>query len=264
MEDDVDWDVRIKSQLRDYALTSRALTQPLATRPRSYVDPTYPVPAEGDTTMPPDISFNRLPSTIAPHTSPYGDGWSVLWLGHCGTVMPSSQEDSTKEQSTKIAKGRIVHSDDVTVPLKRWFADFVDKWGYERNNVQEKYPEKTRITHHAMSSTCSLAYAVTQASARRLLYDFAVRYFTDPFDMMLRQICEGDNGRPSITCLTVQPQLFNHHRPVGRRTFESEISDHGNASIELAFTEAIRLSVRVNLERLLEGREDFVDQFPDT
>ncbi|MCJ1240708.1 hypothetical protein MMC14_008712 [Varicellaria rhodocarpa] len=64
LEDDADWDVRIKPQLRDFALSTHALTQPLTADLSTYADPTFPSPK--DTKIPSDISFDRLPSTIAP------------------------------------------------------------------------------------------------------------------------------------------------------------------------------------------------------
>ncbi|RAH84221.1 hypothetical protein BO86DRAFT_334154 [Aspergillus japonicus CBS 114.51] len=50
MEDDVDWDVILKTQLQSYALAVRALQG-----------------SDGNSTG-----------------SPYGDNWDILWLGHCG------------------------------------------------------------------------------------------------------------------------------------------------------------------------------------
>lgn len=44
LEDDADWDVRIKDQLYDFALTSNALTQPLSSNPSKYADSTFPTP----------------------------------------------------------------------------------------------------------------------------------------------------------------------------------------------------------------------------
>ncbi|MCJ1364751.1 hypothetical protein MMC16_003867 [Acarospora aff. strigata] len=103
-EDDVDWDVRIRSQLRDFAFTSQALIQPLFSDPSIYPDPTYPAP-NGDLTMPPDMNFDCLPSVVAPSSSPYGDGWDVLWLGHCGARFPNTALDAWAAESKNIPKG---------------------------------------------------------------------------------------------------------------------------------------------------------------
>lgn len=79
LEDDLDWDVRIAAQARDFAVASRALLQPLAGGGRQFADPTYPVVREQDAGLdPPPLKFEDLPRTQAPETSPYGDGWDVL------------------------------------------------------------------------------------------------------------------------------------------------------------------------------------------
>jgi hypothetical protein len=43
----------------------------------------------------------------------------------------------------------------------------------------------------------------------------------------------------------------------------SDISDHGGEWRERAMTDMVRWSVRLNAEALMEGRGEFVDQYPD-
>lgn len=114
-----------------------------------------------------------------------------------------------------------------------------------------------------MGSVCTLGYAVTQQSARRILYELGVKSFPYAFDIMMRDLCEGVSGRPYHTCLTVQPQLFNHHRPAGPKKYYSEISDHGHGITENPYTEIIRWSARMNLAKLIDGTTDYDDQYPD-
>ncbi|MCJ1394597.1 hypothetical protein MMC18_007477 [Xylographa bjoerkii] len=57
LEDDADWDIRIKSQLLDFAKGSRYLL--------------------------------NQPPTQQTH-SPYGDGWDILWLGFCHDIIPEN------------------------------------------------------------------------------------------------------------------------------------------------------------------------------
>ncbi|KAI9854797.1 MAG: hypothetical protein M1813_000863 [Trichoglossum hirsutum] len=235
MEDDADWDVRIRLQLRDFALSSRTLIQPLTSDTSKYADPTYPSP-DGAVTVPPDLNFDALPSTIQPLYSPYGDA----------------------ERSKNQPKGRVVHLNDKTVPEPRYL-----KMLAEYEDPVEIYPPHSRIVHHAMGSICSLVYAVTQASARRILYDMGIKSFDAPFDLMLRDYCQGSGVRSYHPCLTVQPQLFDHHRPAGKMSSESDISDHGTGYREKPITEFIRWSTRMNLGKSLSGVEDYEDQFPD-
>ncbi|KAI3398674.1 hypothetical protein diail_8713, partial [Diaporthe ilicicola] len=77
LEDDADWDIRVKEQLRDFATATRALTQPLEGSTNSYADPTYPIP-KGQATVR-EFQFHKLPNTVSPRYSPYGDSWDLLW-----------------------------------------------------------------------------------------------------------------------------------------------------------------------------------------
>ncbi|KAI3328203.1 hypothetical protein F4824DRAFT_484378 [Ustulina deusta] len=76
MEDDMDWDVRLKTQL--------------------------PQIAEG--------ARNLMPSRKTP-SSPYGD-WDVLWLGHCGEIFP----EVLPENEGKPLHPKYTISNDETVP----------------------------------------------------------------------------------------------------------------------------------------------------
>ncbi|KAL3418812.1 Procollagen galactosyltransferase 1 [Phlyctema vagabunda] len=59
MEDDVDWDIRLKSQLSNFASGVRAIS--------------------------------NIPISEKQH-SPYGDDWDILWPGHCGEVLPEHDD----------------------------------------------------------------------------------------------------------------------------------------------------------------------------
>ncbi|KAJ2996244.1 hypothetical protein NUW58_g1042 [Xylaria curta] len=210
LEDDVDWDVRLRNQLQDFAVSANALAQPLANAAGSleYADTTYPNPSDKSPNSLPDLAFDRLPATTAPLDSPYGDEWDVLWLGHCGMHFP--------------------------------FA----------NDVQD--------------GICSLGYAVTRRSARKLLHEVGLRRVNTAFDIMLRWFCEGagDPNRGYHNCLTTQPSLFQIHLAAGPKKYNSDISDHGVGDQEEK-TEVLRWSVKMNTEALMGGRTDFVDQYPN-
>ena len=259
LEDDADWDVRIKSQLRDFAFASRALVQPVTVKPISFADPTYPSP-EGSTFMPPDIYFHNLPSTVAPTSSPYGDGWDILWLGHCGTRFPTSEIEARAATSGNIPKGRVVLLNDPTVPEHDYLADLLSK----DDDPRSKYPQHTRVVHHAMGSQCSLAYAISQAGARKLLYEMGIKSFSREYDLMLQDLCQGTNDREILNCITVQPQLLNHHRPAGNPNDYSDITDHSADEVrDFGLTENIQWSAKLNFRKLLHGKTDFQDQFPN-
>lgn len=59
MEDDADWDVRLKPSLNGFARGARYIQS-----------------------APPTASL----------LSPYGDDWDVLWVGHCGRTLPENDD----------------------------------------------------------------------------------------------------------------------------------------------------------------------------
>ena len=252
MEDDVAWDIRIREQLRDFALSTNALTQPLRGSLNEYTDPTFPTVPDEYEWDPQDIPFNHLPATVRPTFSAYGDNWDVLWVGHCGMHFPLTDRGL-------VPKGRVIHTKDVTVPERRYL--------YTLNipfTLKEEYPEHTRAAHHVQEGVCTLGYAVTQKAARQILHEIALRDVTDAFDIALRFFCEGARGHKYHNCLTLQPALFHHHRPAGPNRAMSDIGDHGDDFRDTAGTDMVRWSVRMNADALLEGRTDFWDGYPDS
>ncbi|KAL2262370.1 hypothetical protein VTK26DRAFT_1553 [Humicola hyalothermophila] len=217
------------------------------------MDPTYPLPAPDSPRTLPDVPYDRLPATIPPSHSPYGDDWDVLWIGHCGMHFPFSHFPTT------VPKARIIRAQDVTVAPRK------DLWTYNIPfTLKENYPDHTRAYHHVQEGVCSLGYAVSRRGARALLHEVGLRPVTDPFDLLLRAYCEGDKGRaPGRQCLTTQPALFQHHRTAGPKNAMSDIGDHGDEWVDSARTDMVRWSVRMNAQVLLEGGDVFEDQYPD-
>ena len=254
LENDADWDLRIKSQMRDFARASRLLVQPLKGTNATFLDPTNPIPHESDRTAP-SFYLNETDAalTLAPTTSPYGDldRWDMLWLGHCGCRFPWYADENAP-------LGRAVIADDATVPAPQHFdVELGDR------QLIDQYPAHTRVVSRARVNSCTLGHAFSQKGARLFLYEFAVRQLDEPTDMLFRAICDGVRGRPLATCLTVQPQLFQHHRPRGSRAAESDISDHGAGFNAHAQTPNVRWSTRINFPRLTVGRTDYIDLYPD-
>lgn len=259
MEDDTDWDIRVRQQLQNFARSSRALTQPLQGYARSYGDPTYGLPpGQKDTHSPlpslPELvikDMDHLPITTDPKISPYGDDWDVLWLGHCGQLLP-------KLDDKNVPKGRVVQQNDETAAQRRYLHSVLKPFQYV-----EEYPDHARVVHHVQDGVCSLAYAVSQRGARSMLYEIGMKNFNAAFDLLLHWACSGENGRDYHRCLTVQPPLIQHHRPAGPKSAQSDISGHGEGMNEKPHTEEIRWSVRMNAEVLMVGGTDYVDQYPD-
>ncbi|KAK8253120.1 hypothetical protein HDK77DRAFT_170714 [Phyllosticta capitalensis] len=250
LEDDADWDLRIKSQMQDFARAARLLVQPKPGTSHQYLDPTWPQPSAGQT---PQNFVVGEEVTAEPDTSAYGDidRWDLFWLGHCGTRFPRSSDINAP-------LGRAVIKDDETVPEKQHI-----KMQFGNDELIQEYPAHTRVVSRARMNTCTLGYGISLPGARRLLYELGVRKMTGTTDMMFRSLCDGVDERKIRTCLTVQPQLFQHHRPVGAKSSFSDISDHGDDYNDQAFSRNIRWSTRLNLAKLVDGETDYIDLFKD-
>lgn len=181
-----------------------------------FLDPSYPkprIPNEGHT----NLGFDEQHVVSEPTDSPYGDlsRWDLLWLGHCGCRFPRASDGN-------VPLGRVVITDNTAPEPQNLNMEFGN------DELSSEYPAHTRVVSRARVNTCSLAYGVSQAGARRFLYELGVRGSSKPSDLMMQDVCDGNDGRQLATCLTVQPQLFQHHRPVGSRAGFSDINDYGD------------------------------------
>ncbi|KAI0427219.1 hypothetical protein F5Y09DRAFT_316946 [Xylaria sp. FL1042] len=212
MEDDMDWDVRLKHQLEKVAEGAR------------YVMPS------GKTS-----------------SSPYGDAWDVLWLGHCGEIFP----ETLPENEGKPIHPKYTMSNDETVAPLHKITGLVDF---------ASYPEFTRWVHVSGGPICSFAYALSQTGARKVLFDLSIDHLGGPFDNALAGFCrDGASGNLhglQAKCLSVTPPVFFHHRAKGRFNGDSDI--HASASTDMrekGTTENIVWSARNNLRNMMLGLE---------
>ncbi|KAF2691025.1 glycosyltransferase family 25 protein, partial [Lentithecium fluviatile CBS 122367] len=308
LEDDVDWDIRIRQNLQRFALASRFLSEnkeilSSSSSPQYKIDnrPNPETPEttfhilsdNGITTHLPSLALSsiyqktRLPEhETSGLTSPYGDPaeWDILWIGHCGAGFPRYSDQHRKTDITT-ANVILTHANDDTVPVGRHLKahPFQDKL----DPVADAYPPHTRIYHRASGGElCTVAYAVSQRGARRLLHQFGLKGWNGIFDSELGRWCAmedpnmgkhpppasnpqgplGDGkgrmvgkGRERV-CLTSQPPLFAHHHPMEG---ESDIGGLGGGYATRFETKYLRLSVRMNLERIVQGLRTVVDQWPD-
>jgi GR25 family glycosyltransferase involved in LPS biosynthesis len=124
-EDDADWDVSFKRQLVQFARGSRYI-----------LNTTHPGLA----------------------SSPYGDNWDILWIGHCGTWY--HEEDNRRI---------FVIPNDPTVapPTHRKNVDQPDMSHWEEGPSGDN---QTRIVFHSKGGVCTAAYAISQQGARKALH----------------------------------------------------------------------------------------------
>ncbi|KAF1967092.1 hypothetical protein BU23DRAFT_303225 [Bimuria novae-zelandiae CBS 107.79] len=193
LEDDLDWAVRLREQMLTFALSTRTLTQPLAIKKdpeNTYADSSFPDSSSSNKVT--EILYDDRPTTIQPSNSAYGDDWDILWLGHCEMQAPT-------QNTPALSKGRVILAADPSVTLD----DTVEVDGEPAQN-------QTRIYHHVHDPACTLAYAVSQRGARRILYKVSQRNETEAVDDVLKALCDGTGGEErNLVCITTQPNLFS-------------------------------------------------------
>lgn len=260
MEDDIDWDVRLKAQLQAVSLATRAYLQVAAASPGLSEQQA--------------VNYNVF-ETPEPHSSeassPYGDGWDLMWLGHIGTELPSDWERLEKNRDHAPRSLVVVTiPDDNTVPAPGFMKrhPFADR----RDRFADLYKPHTRLVHESRNTMGAQAYAVSQRGARRLLWQFGTQTFTAGWDVLLRDWCDGvytseGDARDRPVCIAVQPPVFSHYYS---KAGGSDIHGIGGGYMKKVGSPYIRQSVRLGMEKMLlpssedlDGPHGQVDQWPD-
>ncbi|KAI4704400.1 hypothetical protein J4E81_001466 [Alternaria sp. BMP 2799] len=211
LEDDVDWDIRLRSvQIPLAASAARQL-------------------------LPPPRAQHPGVNAASNHTQYWGDqdAWDLLYLGHCGDYFDIVTEDGPKtdRQSFNLS----------AMPHILWQDPTLPSWINLHPFTQDLFrllgmPEKTRVMHRAKFPLCSFGYAVTRRAAERLLNDLAPpklkKSGARAFDVALLHACNKGENTPSPTpewqkanarsrskypspglrCWTLNSELF-HHMP---------------------------------------------------
>ncbi|KAH9865518.1 hypothetical protein J1614_009103 [Plenodomus biglobosus] len=205
LEDDVDWDIRVRQNLQRFALASRFLSNQHRDLPTNLKKQIKQTPnSETEETaykiidifnlakllpsLPLSSTYNPTPPKYTP-SSPYGDPstWDILWLGHCGTGMPRPHPNTTPSTNTNLV---LTHHPDPTVPSPQHLK--AHPFQGQPDALATTYPPHTRIYHRATGATlCTVAYAVSQRGARRLLHQFGVKAWNGIFDAELGRWCAG-------------------------------------------------------------------------
>ncbi|KAI0850260.1 glycosyltransferase family 25 protein [Daldinia vernicosa] len=228
MEDDMDWDVRLKPQLERIAQGARAL----------------------------------LSSSTSKPNSPYGDDWDLMWLGHCGEVFPETLDENKEKPADdagiQYMSRKFVIEDDSTVPPRDRVTGLVDF---------KSHPEFTRWVHITGAPICTFAYALSQRGARKVLLDLSVDHLTGPFDNALAGLCRravstwgvedgavaGDRGLDA-KCVSVTPPVFFHHKARGLVNADSDIQTVQDGQVrDKGSTENIVWSARNNIKNMVMG-----------
>lgn len=187
MEDDVDWDIAIKHQLSLIAPMIQEVTN-----------------ASG--------SINQ---------SPYGDGWDLLWLGHCGEATPDFGPVAARiDQSLPES------------PIYRLQDDYI------------YFPPQLRLVHGTNAPICTYAYALTYHGALTI-YQMAHGGRPNVITGDLYRYCK----KRLLRCVSVNPELFHHHKKAGELNSEIAIVEgwkDGARPPNVTFTANIKHSARCN------------------
>ncbi len=289
MEDDFDFDIRLRQQLGSFALASQWLTRPTSTTAElsrlaiqtiknpeteeSIHNESSPNPIS-ETLYSVPVSTLPQPQPFSLQASPYGspENWDVLWLGHCGAGFPRYATSPLSNLAAGKHNIVLAQLNDDTVPSPQHLK--AHPFG-PLDALAESHEPHTRVYHRASGGAlCTVAYAVSQRGARRLLLEFGVKRWSRSFDVEMGSWCAGEDSvggkgdgketdkRGERVCITSQPPVLAHHHPDGG---ESDIGGLGGGYARSVETKYVRKSVRMNLEALVrgDGEEAMVDQWPD-
>ena len=159
LESDADWDMRLKDSMAHVAQGARQIA---------------------------DFPFDQDLNQADPKVDPYGDGWDLLWIGHCG----SRGAGNSFRQYAWV--------DPSTPPANEEF-----KVGGSVEGVAHEYG--TRIVYQISGSLCTTGYAISAKGARKF-----VEYFKEGdsnVDLKLSDLCW---DKPDLRCLGAYPAVISN------------------------------------------------------
>ncbi|KAI4208920.1 MAG: hypothetical protein LQ351_008093 [Letrouitia transgressa] len=211
-EDDADWDVSFRSLLQYFALGSQMLLSSPANEP-----PQSPLKAP---------------------RSPYGDGWDLLWLGHCAS-----------HTSTTDHRRFVISNDPSTTPPNH-------RTNFGGVPDMSPYDNTTRIVFMNSGGTCLYSYALSYRGAQKMIFYNSMNYQDHPIDFGINDLCKLPER--NFKCVGIFPQIVDNHRAAGTRGKDSDISKIGEDKGERkqGFSYNIVTSVRMNAGKLIDGDMD--------
>lgn len=223
MEDDMDWDVHLKSQLQTVARGAR------------HVFPGSP----------------RHPN------SPYGDSWDILWLGHCGEPFPETLEENAglDDHAQARMSAKYLIRDDKTVPPYSQLSHLVD-WGLFPAKTRIVHMSAAPICSFAYAvsqkGAQKLLHSLSVEGLHMAFDNSLAQVCRDAvFDLGREQ-----DGGYGAKCVSVNPTIMFHHKARGLVSADSDIQSYGKGGDvrEKGMTESIMWSARLNLKNLLTGK----------
>ena len=176
LEDDVDWDIHLRtSQIPAAAAAVRSLV----------VQQTDPAG---------QLKYRAELNNYWGNSS-NSSTWDILYLGHCGDIFTPSSWSSHVP--------RVMYKDKTLPPRK-------DLHPYTQSFLESlEIPEDTRVIHQSIFPLCTFGFALTRNAAWRLLNEIAVRESdggTMAYDVRVLEACR-DLG---FRCWSANPELFHY------------------------------------------------------
>lgn len=172
LEDDADWDIFLRPQLLSFARGLRFVQN----------------------------------ITFPPLSSPYGDSWDILTIGHTGI-----------NNRPAIPQRYWVTSNDPTV-----IPDAQRTWSRKPNlTALPSYTEHDRLVTQVSKLTGTAAYAISLRGAARMLHDQALLPHATAIDMAISNMCNR-NTLPQPFCYGTYPMLIGRYRAIGPKYRDSD------------------------------------------
>lgn len=242
-EDDADWDVRIVDQMQQFAVATKELLK------------------HGSQDKKDDQRTN----------SPYGEGWDMLWIGHCGGF-----------QGNTSSVPHYIIRDDETVPPTMAIDDMLlNITPYIHWNPDVPGPPCTahagrdpagklcdsprlaprdRIVQERAKPVCTAAYAISYQGARKMLARNGGLSLTDvfaPVDQGFGDVCSGATDLPGerTRCFTPSPPYIRGYKAKGMETGDSDIRPTGAKGEKrtVGWSKGIMQSARLNANSIVSG-----------
>jgi hypothetical protein len=214
LEDDVDWDIRLRSVQIPLAASAVRQLLPAPPAPRSF----------------------RFGHHAKNDTNYWGDhkDWDLLYLGHCGDYFEEVTEQGPRlDKHYNLTNMPHIQYRDPTLPPPSDLHPFTQTL-FDTMNI----PVHTRVIHRSKFPLCSFGYALTRPAAQRLLDDLAPPKLTKggprAFDVALLNSCRKGAKTPSPTPAQgnpvphPNPELRHKYASPGLRcwTLNSELFHH--------------------------------------
>lgn len=228
LEDDVDWDVHIRSwQVPVAAAAARSLIARAArvVTEEGRVGENYDINEEAEALPLPssqDVVSAEAAGGYWGNTSTLASGgWDTLYLGHCGdkfepSIWTTGTENSEDDEREEQKPTTFTNNPEDTLPLPKTayfdptLPDPDDLHPYTQDFLGPlNLPPSTRLIHRSVSPLCTFGYAVTRAAAHKLLHETAAKEEKKgcpAYDVKILEACRDDGYK----CWSVNPEIFHH------------------------------------------------------